>query len=94
MRRSMLLIITISVCLIAVTTLVAAPDSPSAAYSIPWWTVDGGGGNSQGGPYVLGGTIGQADAHTSSGGIYALVGGFWNETVWLGYRLYLPLVRK
>jgi hypothetical protein len=94
MRRIMILIITFSVCLVVVSTLVAAPDSPSAVYSIPWWTVDGGGGNSQGGPYALGGTVGQADAQTSSGGVYALTGGFWNETVRPGYRLYLPLVRK
>jgi hypothetical protein len=94
MRRITILIITFSVCLIAATTLVAAPDSPAEAYSISWWTIDGGGGNSQGGPYALGGTVGQADAQTSSGGAYLLTGGFWNETVRPGYRLYLPLIRK
>ena len=39
--------------------------------------VDGGGGRSSGGPYVLTGTIDQPDAAYSSGGKYELLGGFW-----------------
>jgi len=31
-------------------------------YEITWYTIDGGGGTSTGGPYVLTGTIGQPDA--------------------------------
>ena len=46
-------------------------------YSIDWYTIDGGGGTSTGGPYVLSGTVGQADAGRSSGGDYVLGGGFW-----------------
>jgi hypothetical protein len=46
-------------------------------YSIDWFTIDGGGGTSSGGPYTLSGTIGQPDAGTLSGGTYALEGGFW-----------------
>jgi hypothetical protein len=47
-------------------------------YSIDWFTIDGGGGTSSGGPYTLAGTIGQADAGEMSGGNYALQGGFWS----------------
>jgi hypothetical protein len=46
-------------------------------YSIDWHTIDGGGGMSSGGPYVLIGTIGQPDAAYSAGGDYELLGGFW-----------------
>lgn len=47
-------------------------------YSIPWWTVDGGGGTSTGGGYSLSGTVGQPDAGgPMTGGSYALSGGFW-----------------
>ena len=46
-------------------------------YEISWSTIDGGGGTSSGGPYVLTGTIGQPDAAYSSGGDYELLGGFW-----------------
>jgi hypothetical protein len=46
-------------------------------YSIDWYTIDGGGGTSSGGPYTLTGTIGQPDAGVHSGGSYTLVGGFW-----------------
>jgi len=42
-------------------------------------TIDGGGGTSSGGNFVLTGTIGQPDAslQSSTGGDYALAGGFW-----------------
>jgi hypothetical protein len=46
-------------------------------YEISWYTIDGGGGTSSGGPYTLTGTIGQPDAGWSIGGIYELLGGFW-----------------
>ena len=48
-----------------------------AEYELSWHTIDGGGGTSSGGPYVLTGTIGQPDAAWSSGGQYELLGGFW-----------------
>jgi len=46
-------------------------------YKIVWSTIDGGGGQSSGGQYILNGTIGQPDAGYSSGGNYELLGGFW-----------------
>lgn len=46
-------------------------------YKIDWYTIDGGGGTSTGGPYVLTGTIGQPDAAYSSADKYELLGGFW-----------------
>jgi hypothetical protein len=46
-------------------------------YDIIWYTVDGGGGMSSGGPYVLTGTIGQPDVAYSSSAKYQLLGGFW-----------------
>jgi len=48
-----------------------------ADYSISWYTIDGGGGTSSGGPYQLTGTIGQPDADWCSGGEYEVLGGFW-----------------
>ncbi|MBI4786175.1 MAG: hypothetical protein HY782_03905 [Chloroflexi bacterium] len=54
----------------------AAPRT--AGYEIAWYTLDGGGAqNLTGGTYTLSGTIGQFDAGSSSGGSYALAGGFW-----------------
>ena len=49
----------------------------SADYSISWYTIDGGGGTSSGGPYQLTGTTGQPDAGYHDGGPYELLGGFW-----------------
>jgi hypothetical protein len=46
-------------------------------YELSWYTIDGGGGRSIGGPYTLTGTIGQPDAAYSKGGNYELLGGFW-----------------
>ena len=70
--------------------------SPSLAqaqsYSIPWWTVDGGGGTSTGGGYTLSGTIGQPDAGVMTGGGYSLTGGFWGLDML--HCIYLPLILK
>ncbi len=46
-------------------------------YEIPWYSIDGGGGTSSGGDYVLVGTIGQADTGITSGGEYVLSAGFY-----------------
>jgi hypothetical protein len=49
-----------------------------AQTNISWHTMDGGGGASTGGIYMLEGTIGQPDAgETLQGGAYDLQGGFW-----------------
>jgi hypothetical protein len=47
-------------------------------YSIDWYSIDGGGGVSSNGQYVVNGTIGQPDAGTMSGGTYSLTGGYWS----------------
>lgn len=46
-------------------------------YVLEWSTIDGGGGTSSNGNYVLRGTIGQPDAGQISGGDYTVTGGFW-----------------
>src|SRR6476659_694984 len=55
----------------------AAVSASAQQYSIDWFTIDGGGGTSSGGPYTLSGTIGQPDAGNLAGGNYTLIGGFW-----------------
>jgi hypothetical protein len=77
---------------LAGTETQATPGNPDASYAISWWTVDGGGGASQGGPYALTGTIGQPDAGGMAGGTFALRGGFWSGP--LEYVAYLPLVSR
>ena len=57
--------------------IVLAESNTNGQYEISWYTIDGGGGRSAGGPYVLTGTIGQPDAAYSAGGNYELLGGFW-----------------
>lgn len=46
-------------------------------YRIEWSTIDGGGGQSAAGQYVLTGTIGQPDAGFHGQAPYELLGGFW-----------------
>jgi len=60
--------------------LALAGSAPGQNYALDWFTIDGGGGTSSGGPYALAGTIGQPDAGTMSGGAFRLVGGFWGIT--------------
>lgn len=64
--------------------------------SIPWWTVDGGGGDSSGGSYTLRGTAGQPDAGRASGGDFAIVGGFWAVAPYEqgGIELYMPMITR
>ena len=60
----------------------AQTDGPPM-FSIDWYTIDGGGGQSAGGVFTLTGTIGQPDAvfGGASGGTYGFVGGFWGGSV-------------
>jgi hypothetical protein len=68
--------------------------SPQSSYSIDWYTIDGGGATaSTGGSYSLGGSIGQPEAGSLSGGSYSLKGGFWSGVA-INYTVYLPLVLK
>jgi hypothetical protein len=53
-----------------------AASAAGGQYELSWYTIDGGGGRSTGGPYALTGTIGQPDAAWSRGGGYELLGGF------------------
>ena len=47
-------------------------------FSIPWSTIDCGGGQTSGGTFTLNATIAQPDAATPiSGGTFTLTGGFW-----------------
>ena len=61
----------------AVIVLLLATVTARADYRIDWFTIDGGGGQSSGGPYQLTGTVGQPDAGFLDGGQYELLGGFW-----------------
>ena len=61
--------------LLAICMLIAVP--ALGDYAVTWHTIDGGGGQSSGGPYMLTGTIGQPDADWSSGEEYEVLGGFW-----------------
>lgn len=108
--KGMALFLGLSCLLVAAGVLVAQPggaakasspppaeDVSSASYQATWYTVDGGGSSvSVGASYVLGGTAGQPDAGTMSGGSYTLAGGFWYR-VPVDFplaRIYLPLVLR
>jgi dockerin type I repeat protein len=68
-------------CFLLLEILAVVPQALSQSggvYDLTWHTNDGGGSTSAaGGAYSLGGTVGQPDAGASSGGAYALTGGFW-----------------
>ena len=53
------------------------------AFVITRSTIDGGGGKSVGGDFVLTGTIGQPDAseQSAASGDYAVAGGFWTRII-------------
>jgi hypothetical protein len=69
----------------------------AGSYDLSWWTVDGGGGTSNGNGYTLNSTFGQPDAGTlASGGGYTLAGGFWHGGVAVSpeMKVYLPVLVK
>jgi hypothetical protein len=99
------MIIALSIAMVLTTFLALYRDGiPASAqsgggYDLTWNSIDGGGAMfSTGGNYSLGGTIGQADAGTMSGGSYTLAGGFWSGLVaWSNstqFRIYLPVILK
>jgi hypothetical protein len=73
----------------------AAWAAAPAAYTLDWWTVDGGGGtwSDAGGQYALNGTVGQPDAGVWGNDGYTLTGGFWVSGEGQ-CSVYLPLVLK
>lgn len=87
-QARLILFMLMIICLIIAATLtsgvaVQAMTKPLAdVFSISWWTVDNGGGASQGGPYQISATAGQLDAGDSAGGTYILRGGFWSGSVY------------
>ena len=57
---------------------VASRAQSGGSFDLSWSTIDGGGGSSSGGQFVVNGTIGQPDAGTLIGGNFKLEGGFWS----------------
>ena len=76
--KRLVIIIALGLALLLLVSIVSA----LGEYDLSWWTVDGGGATfSGGGDYDLGGTVGQPDAGTLSGGDFTLGGGFWGGGV-------------
>ena len=92
-KRRITFLVIIAFLLLLGGAALAAPNG----FSIPWWTVDSGGGTSQGGDYAVSGTIGQPDTSSlMSGGEYTVVGGFWGGAMTppSTNSVYLPLVLR
>lgn len=62
------------------------------SFNIAWWTMDGGGGLSQGDTFSVNGTIGQSDAGIMVGEQYVLQSGFWIAANPSNSLLFLPVV--
>lgn len=72
---------TLSFTLIFLISAIALAQSSGGDFAIIKSTIDNGGGTSINGDFSLTGTIGQADANhqISTGGDFALAGGFWAD---------------
>jgi hypothetical protein len=87
------------VAMLVFTAGLAAYTYAGGEMALDWYSIDGGGGRSSGGGYVLSGSIGQHDAGTLSGGSYSVEGGFWSgmvePTATVDSRsVYLPVVLR
>lgn len=66
-------------CLFAAAACTSTVDAQP--FDLTWHTIDSGGGMCIGGSFEVDGTIGQHDVGTiSTGGGFALIGGFWAAT--------------
>ena len=93
-RQQPLLKALIVVCLLLLITLPVLAQS-GGPFNLEWNTSDGGGGTfSTGGNWSLGGTIGQLDVGSLSGGTFILNGGFWAgaQEVISQFFNFLPLI--
>ncbi len=87
------LVLVIAFALTSSQSVMPVAAQSGGGYDLTWNVIAGGGITfSAGGSYLLGGTMGQPDAGTMSGGAYTLNGGFWVD--FLGNRLYLPIIEK
>ena len=92
-RRKMLLSVALSLAVGLVLVGVVLAQSGNG-YDLTWWTVDGGGGEVEGGAYTLAFTTGQPEVGKALiGGGYRLTGGFWPSATVL-HSVYLPLVGR
>jgi hypothetical protein len=69
----------------------------SGQFDLTWHSIDGGGGSSGGGEFVLRGAIGQPEAGSLSGGDFTLGGGFLVQQLSsdsLEKVVFLPLLSK
>ena len=80
-RRFRTLLLTALIFALLGTFWQVASTQTGGSYDLSWNSIDGGGGmDSSGGSYSLGGTVGQAEAQQpASAGGYDLQGGFWHE---------------
>ena len=61
----------------AAAGLVLTSGLARAQFTVYWYTVDNGGGQTTGGSFQVTGTNGQPDAGTLVGGVFEVAGGFW-----------------
>jgi hypothetical protein len=93
MKRKLLIPILITAALLLIATVVYA----QGEYDLSWWTVDSGGGQSNGDVYSLHGVVGQPDGGVLQGGDFILAGGFLSGVTVPPRPVYnqlLPLVIK
>jgi len=66
-------------CAIVILGGITGRDAHGQPFTIDWFTIDGGGGDSANGAFELSATIGQPDAgEVMTGGAFELTGGFWS----------------
>lgn len=92
-RKLTWMMVGILLLLLVTTTVYAAGEG---TLSIPWWSVDNGGGSSQSsdGRFKLNGAIGQPDAAQSQFDDLKLSGGFWGGGAPPLRKLYFPKISR
>ncbi len=92
MRKAIPVIIWLLLMLLLLPSMASA--QTGGGYELSWFTIDGGGRESQANPYTLVGTVGQTEPGLLSGGIFTLSGGFWWDGATMLSKVFLPLLLR
>ncbi len=81
--RAIILMLPAASWLFMMTFSYAAGTDDPQSFTIPWYTIDGGGGSSEGGQFSVSGTIGQPDTGVMIGGAFEITGGYWSQPIFI-----------
>lgn len=92
MKRQVRIGIVVTMCILGLAFAGMALAQNGGTLQVPRSSLNGGGGESSAGQFMIRGTSGQPDAGIITGGTFQIRGGFWQSS--RNHTVYLPLVLR